>query len=153
MSDTYIETFPVRITTSLDRDGTAVVEVAGEIDLACEEAIRAAIVGQLDRRPAALVVDLTEVDFFGSTGIQLLVDTIKHAQRLGVALAVATDRRTVLRPLEITLVDQTVDVYPTMREALTAVRAGLPHEPPSNRTNERSVPGPKSRISVKPTLS
>lgn len=126
MGDTRAETTPVTITRTDDHDGLAVVAVAGEIDMACEQPVRAAIAAQLDRRPAGLVLDLADVDFFGSAGIQLVVDAIARAERLGVPLAVATDRRTVLRPLEITLVSEAVDVHPTLGDALTALRADVP---------------------------
>ncbi|NUT50923.1 MAG: STAS domain-containing protein [Saccharothrix sp.] len=98
------------------------VEVVGEIDMACEEPVRTTVGEQLDRRPRGLVLDLNAVEFFGSTGIQLLVEAVAGAQRLGVPLAVATARRAVLRPLEITLVDQVVDVHPTLPDALAALR-------------------------------
>lgn len=128
MGDTCTESTTVTVTTTHDHHGTAVVRVTGEIDLACEESVRSAIVGQLGRRPAALVLDFTEVEFFGSTGLQLVVDAFASATRLGLGFAVATDRRAVLRPLEITLVRETVDVHPTLRDALGAVRtnAGVP---------------------------
>ncbi|MFE2752520.1 STAS domain-containing protein [Actinosynnema sp. NPDC059335] len=122
MGDTCTESTTLTVTTTSDHDGTAVVRVTGEIDLACEESVRAAIVAQLGRRPAALVLDFTEVEFFGSTGLQLVVDAYGSATRLGLGFAVATDRRAVLRPLEITLVRETVDVHPTVRDALSAVR-------------------------------
>ncbi len=127
MGDTCADTTPVTTTAIEDHDGIAVVTVTGEIDIACDMPVRAAISDQLDRRPAGLVLDLTEVDFFGSAGIQLLVEAVLRARSLGVALAVATDRRTVLHPLEITLVNRTVDIHPTPREAVDALRAsGVP---------------------------
>lgn len=104
--------------------GVAVVEVAGEIDMACDQPIRAAVADQLDRRPAGLVLDLTRIDFFGSTGIQLVVETVVKAADRGVALALATDRRAVLRPLEITDVHRMVAIHPSVRDALAAVRVG-----------------------------
>ncbi|MFJ6676588.1 STAS domain-containing protein [Actinosynnema sp. NPDC091369] len=102
--------------------GVAVVEVVGEIDMACDRPIRAAVTDQLDRRPAALVLDLTRVDFFGSTGIQLVVEAVVKAADRGVALALATDRRAVLRPLEITDVHHMVTIHPTVEDALASVR-------------------------------
>ena len=123
MGETCTETTPVTITHTGGHDRVAVVTVTGEIDMSCEQPIRAAIVEQLDRRPAGLVVDLTEVDFFGSAGIQLVVEAVTRAQRLDVALALATDRRAVLRPLQITSVDQTVDIHPTPGDAITALAA------------------------------
>ncbi|TQM85085.1 anti-anti-sigma factor [Saccharothrix saharensis] len=123
MGDTRTDT-PNATVQVHDRDGITVVEVAGEIDMASETPVRAIVAEQLDRRPAALVVDLGRVDFFGSAGIQLLIEAATTAQRRGVPLAVATDRRAVLRPLEITLVIEAVDVHPTVRDALAAVRPG-----------------------------
>ncbi|MFE9746893.1 STAS domain-containing protein [Saccharothrix saharensis] len=107
-----------------DHDGVTVVEVAGEIDMATEQPVRAVLAEQLDRRPAGLVVDLARIDFFGSAGIQLLIEAATSAQRRGVPLAVATDRRAVLRPLEITGVLDAVNVHPTLHDALAAVRPG-----------------------------
>ncbi|MBM7814844.1 STAS domain-containing protein [Saccharothrix algeriensis] len=112
--------------TQVDRnDGLSVVELVGEIDMDCDGPVRAALCRQLDQRPAGLVVDLTGVDFFGSTGIRLLVEASARAQRLGVAFAVAARGRAVLRPLEITFVGLTLDVHPTRQDALDALRAGI----------------------------
>ena len=124
MGDTCTDTATTTTTRVRYHDGIAVVEVVGEIDMACEKPVRAALAAELDRRPAGLVLDLTEVDFFGSSGIQLVVEAVAVAERRGVALAVATDRRAVLRPLEITHVIQAVDVHPTLANALAALRAG-----------------------------
>ncbi|MFT7840324.1 STAS domain-containing protein [Saccharothrix sp. BKS2] len=110
-----------------DRWGVPVVGLVGEVDMVCEAPARAALVEQLDRRPAGLVLDLTAVDFFGSTGIRLLVEACGRAERHGTAIAVATSRRAVLRTLEMTLVDELVDVHPTVPDALEALRAaGVP---------------------------
>jgi anti-anti-sigma factor len=134
VGESRAETTPVTITRTDDDGRTAVVAVTGEIDMSCEQQVRAAIDEQLDRRPDGLVLDLCGVDFFGSAGVQLVVDAVLRAEHLDVALAVATDRRAVLRPLEITLVSQTVDIHPTLHDALTALRAdGVPTLRVANR--------------------
>ncbi|MEV1118745.1 STAS domain-containing protein [Actinosynnema sp. NPDC049800] len=131
MTDTRAESIPVTTTRRADHDGIAVVAIVGEIDMACEQPVRAAITDELNSRPTGLVLDLAEVDFFGSAGIQLVVDAVVRAQRLRVPLVLATDRRTVLRPLEITLVSQTVDIHPTLADALAALRADVPTSRPA----------------------
>ncbi|MER5264011.1 STAS domain-containing protein [Actinosynnema sp. NPDC002837] len=131
MTDTRAEIIPVTTTRRADHDGIAVVAIVGEIDMACEQPVRAAITDELNSRPTGLVLDLAEVDFFGSAGIQLVVDAVVRAQRLRVPLVLATDRRTVLRPLEITLVSQTVDIHPTLADALAALRADVPTARPA----------------------
>ena len=124
MGDTRTET-DLTTTQVHQYDGITVIQVVGEIDMASEKPVRAALAERLARRPDGLVLDLTRVDFFGSSGIQLVVEALATAQRLGVPLSVATDRRAVLRPLEVTLVAEAVDIRPTVRDALEAVRGGV----------------------------
>ncbi|MFD7660122.1 STAS domain-containing protein [Actinosynnema sp. NPDC059797] len=124
MGETRTEISPAAVTGIHHHDGTVVVEVTGQVDMACSAPIRAIVGEQLDRRPTGLVVDLTGVDFFGSAGVQLLVEAVVQARALGVALAVATDRRAVLHPLRLTRVDEALDVHPTPRDALAALRTG-----------------------------
>ncbi len=127
MSDICAYTVPETTVVTTDQWGIPSVAVIGEVDMACEADIRAALGAQLDRQPTGLVVDLTRVEFFGSTGIRLLVEVYTRAQEQGTALAVATGQRAVLRTLEMTLVDELFDVHPTVAHALTALRgAGFP---------------------------
>ena len=127
MGNTCSHIAPVTVATRVEPGDVAVVSVTGEVDLACEDVVDAAFRDQFDRRRAGLVVDLTGVDFFGSAGIRLLVDAAQRARHLGMALAVATDRRVVLRPLAITLVDQAVEIHPTVPAAVAALRGtGVP---------------------------
>ncbi|MGM1062011.1 STAS domain-containing protein [Saccharothrix sp. Mg75] len=121
MGETCSQTAPVTINSHIAHGGIAVVELIGEVDIACEEQVRAALDAAFDRGPTGLVVDLTGTDFFGSTGIRLLVDSVQRAHRQGIALVVATDRRAVLRPLSITFVDQAVRVHPTAQDAVRSL--------------------------------
>lgn len=68
----------LRITTRPDADGGPVLAVAGEIDIANAEALRAALDEHLagaDR----VTVDLTEVGYLDSAGLAVL---FPHARRL-----------------------------------------------------------------------
>ncbi|MEU5690787.1 STAS domain-containing protein [Actinosynnema sp. NPDC020468] len=111
-----------------DRDGTAVVSLDGEVDIAGDGAIRAVLDAQFDRLPAALVLDLTRVRFFGSTGVDVVVVTRRRAARAGMRFAIAAAGRRVLRVLEITGVDAELIIRATAGEAVAAVsdRAGIP---------------------------
>jgi anti-anti-sigma factor len=65
-----------------------------------------------------VVLDLTDVSFLPSTGLALLVAHHDRCAGLGSPLrVVATDRR-VLRPIEITGVDQMCVLVATVGEAL-----------------------------------
>jgi anti-anti-sigma factor len=104
----------------------SVVCVAGEVDLTTCESISETLRTLLDHRPPALVLDLTAIDFFGSSGIAVVVETIERTAREGVAFAVAADRACVLRPLRVTTVDSFVGVYPDTVTALRAVESASP---------------------------
>ncbi|RKT54390.1 STAS domain-containing protein [Saccharothrix australiensis] len=115
---------PVRIETTVVGDAV-VVCVAGDVDMAPACSPRNEVLGRLDARPSALVVDLSEVTFFGSPGISALVAASQKAERLGVRFAVVADQRAVLRPLQVTGVASTLDVYASRADALDA-RPGVP---------------------------
>jgi anti-sigma B factor antagonist len=106
-------------------DGVAVVEVTGEIDLMSGGSLLAILTAQVDQRPTGLVVDLTGTEFFGSTGIGTLLKTAALAHDHGIEMVVVTDHRAVLRPLQITGVDQELRIRPTVARAVAALEAGL----------------------------
>lgn len=70
-------------------DGGVVVEVRGEIDMACADRLSDALVDTATRlRPARLVVDLLHVTFIDSTGVGALVAGRNAAQALGIPFGI-----------------------------------------------------------------
>jgi anti-anti-sigma factor len=70
-------------------DGRVVVEVRGEIDMACADRLRDILVDAVRRlRPARLVVDMLHVTFIDSTGVGALVAGHNAAHALGVPFSV-----------------------------------------------------------------
>jgi anti-anti-sigma factor len=82
-------------------DGTARIVVRGELDLATgprvEEEIRRAEADQ----PHTLILDLREVSFFDSTGLQLILDADVRAREEGRTLIVAPGDGEPRRILEL----------------------------------------------------
>lgn len=74
----------------------------------------AELTAQLERFPAALVVDLREVTFFDSSAINVLL----LAQKRAANLRLVADRAVVLRPLHVTGLDTVFRIHPTLSEAL-----------------------------------
>jgi anti-sigma B factor antagonist len=70
------------------------------------------------RRP--VLVDLAGVDFLASIGLSLLVEYHLLGARQGTPLRVVAPARNPLRALRATMLDQTLDLYRTMSEALAA---------------------------------
>jgi anti-sigma B factor antagonist len=100
-----------QIGLTLERHGEAwVLVVVGEVDTFTAPLLDHDLVEALAERPSLLVVDLSEVEFFGSAGLAVLLDA---QQRFGsdTALRVVA-RRTVLRPIQLTGMDTVLSVHP-----------------------------------------
>ncbi|MET7436219.1 STAS domain-containing protein [Streptomyces sp. NPDC004082] len=111
---------PVGLSVQRDlHDGVAVVSVRGEIDQSSIEPLREALVG--GSAPARrTVIDLGEVSFMDSTGLNLLLDVHLAASNDGGWVRLANVSERVSRILEIVGVNQVIPVYATLRLALTA---------------------------------
>jgi anti-sigma B factor antagonist len=111
------------IATAVDyEDGVAVLTVGGEVDLATVSALEAAVDEALASQPTALVVDLSEVEFLASAGLQTLVTTHEKVGT-SVQFAVVAHGAATSRPIQLTGLDEVFELFPTRAEALTAVKA------------------------------
>ncbi|WP_309111412.1 STAS domain-containing protein [Saccharothrix sp.] len=106
------------VVVSTDLPGATVAHVAGDLDVTSVETLRAELTARLDERPAVLVADLTRVRLLGSLGIAALLEIHLEAQRRGVEFAVVADHRAVLRPLQITQVDQVITIHRGLEDAV-----------------------------------
>jgi anti-sigma B factor antagonist len=92
----------ITLSTSTDDDGTVTVTVVGEVDTFTAPVLRASLDTQLEQQPTALVIDLCGVQFLGSAGLAVLVETQKSARSRDVGLRLVANTRAVTRPLEVT---------------------------------------------------
>jgi anti-sigma B factor antagonist len=102
------------------QNGIAVLKVDGDIDLATVPALEAAIDEALTTKPTGLVIDLSEVGFLASAGLQTLVAT-HHNVSESAQFAVVANSAATSRPIQLTGLDQIFALYPTLDEALSAV--------------------------------
>ncbi|RDI67636.1 anti-anti-sigma factor [Nocardia pseudobrasiliensis] len=110
------------MTTSVAvHDEATVLTVAGEVDLATAPALESAIEATLGGKPAALIIDLSQVTFLASAGMAALVAA--H-QRAGTQtrIAVVADGPATGRQLRMTNLDQVFALHPTLDEALASLR-------------------------------
>ncbi|SDI09409.1 anti-anti-sigma factor [Actinokineospora alba] len=104
------------VTGSALPGGVFVVRVVGEVDTATAATLVTGIDDALDRKPAVLVVDLSEVAFFGSVGISALIEADRRTKcpmRVVVTPAIR-------RILGIVGFDALLDLYDTLDEANAA---------------------------------
>lgn len=99
--------------------GTRVVAVAGEVDMGTTPRLRSALQQELGSTRSMLVVDLSEVQFLGSSGLAVLVETKGAAGERGIPLRLVCSSREVLRPLEATGLTELFAIYPDRAAALT----------------------------------
>lgn len=105
------------LTVRTERLGaTVLVAVGGEIDLLTAPRVREAGAEALRERPARLVLDLTEVVFLASAGLEAMVSLQEAAG--DAELRVVAGATATLRPLEITGLTEVLAVYRTREEAL-----------------------------------
>ena len=102
----------------------AVVTVGGEIDSFTAPALEAAIAEALAVDPTALIIELSTVTFLASAGLQILAATHDKVSKSAHFTVVAKGPATS-RPIQLTGLDETLDIYPTLDDALTAVRIRL----------------------------
>jgi anti-sigma B factor antagonist len=104
-----------------DDQEALVVAVSGEIDVLTVDRFRAAVAAGFDQLPdgAVLVVDLTQLSFLGSAGLQALVDATRAARRRREPLRIVVDEnRPVIRPIELTGLDDLLALFHSVDQAL-----------------------------------
>ncbi|GFG63497.1 hypothetical protein MKUB_09870 [Mycobacterium kubicae] len=104
------------------RDDAIFVHVKGDVDSSTvdelvthlTEALRLAAT-----HPAQLViVDLKAVTFFGSAGLNAILDCHEAGVAAGTSVRLVADHAQVLQPIEVTLLNRIFDIYPTVDDAL-----------------------------------
>ncbi|MCV2487946.1 STAS domain-containing protein [Geodermatophilus sp. YIM 151500] len=92
----------ITLSTSSDDDGAVTVTVVGEVDTFTAPVLRTSLDTQLEQQPRELVIDLSGVQFLGSAGLAVLVETQKAARARDIGLRLIATTRAVTRPLEVT---------------------------------------------------
>ena len=91
----------ITLSTSTE-DGVVTVKVVGEVDTFTAPVLRSTLDSQLEQSPRELVIDLSGVQFLGSAGLAVLVETQKSSRSREVDLRLIATTRAVTRPLEVT---------------------------------------------------
>lgn len=102
-------------------DGTVVVAVSGEVDLATAEALRDALVAAEGEAASGMVLDLQQVGFLDSTGIGELVGVHRRLRKSGRPLALVVPEGPIRKILAITGMDSVLDLYEDESSALSAL--------------------------------
>jgi anti-anti-sigma factor len=104
---------------------TLVVSLAGSFDALTADQVQRTIAMQFDGGQQQIVLDLSQLDFMSSSGVRVLVDTVKRSRGLDGGLRLAAPQPGVRRTLEIAGLVRILQVYPSVEEA---VRSFGPHK-------------------------
>jgi anti-sigma B factor antagonist len=99
-----------------ESDAAAVLSVAGAIDMVTAPQLQAHVDTALSRRPTALVIDLSSVEFLGTAGIAVLVHVRNDAADM--PFAVVAHGPATSRPLQLLGIDKFLPVYPRVADAM-----------------------------------
>lgn len=111
---------PLRVDTERQADAV-LLRVAGEVDSYTAPELRDRMAEAFaDAQPAGLpvVVDLSGIVFFGSSGLSVLVDYHTIGVDQGTPLRLVAPAGSVLRALRATTLDQMLELYFSVPEAL-----------------------------------
>ena len=104
--------------TSRDVGPRTVVAVEGEIDVSSVDGLRDRLAELLDRDRTDLIIDLRAVRFMDSTGLGVLVGTLKKVRLAGGRLQLVIDSERLLKVFRITALLQVFTVHDTVEAAL-----------------------------------
>lgn len=106
------------------RDDVVVVRVAGAVDSGTVHALASALdaaVAEAAQHPArVLVVEMEQVTYFGSAGLNALLVSSEHGGARGVAVHLVATNAEVTRPIEVTRLDTVLRPYRTVDEAVAS---------------------------------
>lgn len=101
---------------------TVVLRCRGDIDMLTAPQLGDAAEGVLDRHPAIVVIDLSEVDFLASAGMSMLI-AARDKVSPSAGFAVVADGPGTSRPLEIVGLSDAINMHPTLDAALASITA------------------------------
>jgi anti-sigma B factor antagonist len=112
------QTAGFRVNTERIDDTTAVIAVAGEVDLYTAPELKRELLAAIEQGVRRIVVDLSEATFIDSTTLGVLLSGVKRLRPVGGELAVVCTDRNIRKIFEITLLDRVFSIHDERGAAL-----------------------------------
>ena len=104
------------------RDRAVVVSAGGDIDSGTVDTLISHLDAALEAASAhptrVLVLELGDVTYFGSAGLNAVLGCYEKGLSDGVAVRLVASNAEVITPIEVTRLDNVLRPYQTLREAL-----------------------------------
>lgn len=108
------------IVTDSWHDSVVVIRCTGDLDMLTVPALDRQIETALAKKPTAMIVDLTAVDFLASVGMGLLVEA-HHRCGDATQFMVVADGPATSRPMRMIGLAAVMALHPTLEQAFDAV--------------------------------
>ncbi|MGW8812517.1 STAS domain-containing protein [Gordonia terrae] len=105
---------------STQRDQLTILTAHGSLDLLTVPRLGAAVLEAVSEQPRGLIIDLTATDFLASSGIAALL-AAHAAITPGGRFGVVAEHPAITRPLQLSGLDRTLCVYPTLTDAFAVM--------------------------------
>jgi stage II sporulation protein AA (anti-sigma F factor antagonist) len=112
------------ISTDRRRDGVVVISVVGELDVDSSDELRAVLDPYFAGRPAKVIVDVSQLTFIDSSGLNLLAVAARTVTALGGAFVVAGPSPSITRVFGVVQLESEVPVRESIEAALDLVASG-----------------------------
>jgi anti-sigma B factor antagonist len=100
------------------KERSNVLTLKGEIDLHVSPSVTASLNAIIEKKPARLVVDLSEVTYIDSAGLAALIQAMQKVEGYGGKFLLAGLQETVRSIFEISRLDQVFQIFPDADAAL-----------------------------------
>ncbi|WP_330346043.1 STAS domain-containing protein [Streptomyces longwoodensis] len=117
---------PLSVEVSLPREDVALVRVEGHLDLDTATEFQAHLANQLHHGRKHFLLDLSEVPFMDSSGMNIILRVYQEARELPGSVHVINPTAPVRRVLDLTGVSLTVPISEKVDEALALIDQGQP---------------------------
>jgi anti-sigma B factor antagonist len=105
-----------------DRDGIEVVDVEGEVDINTAPRLRELLIDLVSKTSYQLVINLDKVGFLDSTGLGVLVGSLRRVRTHDGSLDLVCTQEQILRIFRITGLTEVFSIYETVDQAIAAAK-------------------------------
>jgi anti-anti-sigma factor len=117
-----VDAMDLLVVDSEVRPEAVVVQATGEVDSSTAGDLTSHLDAALrqagTQTSRLLIIDLQAVTYFGSAGLNAVLDCHKQGQQAGTSVRLVADNGLVVRPIEVTNLDSVLELYPSLPDAL-----------------------------------
>jgi anti-anti-sigma factor len=103
-------------------DRIVILSVRDAVDMLSAPELTEAICDALDKTPAGLIIDLTDVNFLASVGMSVLMAAQEAADALSLRFGIVAHGAATSRPITLLGIDAILTLYPTLDDGLRDLR-------------------------------